>query len=415
MQDDRDQSSHHEHMLNAVDNDGGAAVHDKSTTSSSSSTAQNQPSSLDDIVISPSMGEEYKLYDVDGSTTPINPFRLDNNGHSESYHDKANTEDKMNGSHSLDSEEDLADISISSPQSTQQNAGGNTMEDLENDPPDLTRNPSLSLSAYSGYDSEEDEDGILGRYGIQVLASTSNAVLGMRSHDDDESVYSAVNTSAEMDDENDHRLRSNTSDTSFSRSSSSNGGSRNPRRKKKRPRDRIKDAINGMRRAHQDAQRQRSTRRFLAMSEGTQTPHSFTETICLSPWCDFSSGRGMVIMFASALLCILVAVALGGSGHITGGICTVTISIVIILVRRFWVAIYWLVWGQFLEKRRRRNMQVYDTLNGENPGGLEIPVQEFESVQDFDDVDGEVEFTGGLEFDNEDEEEAECTTSADIV
>jgi hypothetical protein len=123
----------------------------------------------------------------------------------------------------------------------------------------------------------------------------------------------------------------------------------------------------------------------------------------------------MVIMFASALLCILVAVALGGSGHITGGICTVTISIVIILVRRFWVAIYWLVWGQFLEKRRRRNMQVYDTLNGENPGGLEIPVQEFESVQDFDDVDGEVEFTGGLEFDNEDEEEAECTTSADIV
>mmetsp|Transcript_8347 Transcript_8347/g.15239 ORF Transcript_8347/g.15239 Transcript_8347/m.15239 type:complete len:102 (-) Transcript_8347:9-314(-) len=74
-------------------------------------------------------------------------------------------------------------------------------------------------------------------------------------------------------------------------------------------------------------------------------------------------------------MCVLVASALGKGGHLTWGIWIIVIGAGTILMKVFWVPIHWLAVGQFLEKRRRQNMQVYETLNGGNPGGIEIPVQ----------------------------------------
>ena len=247
----------------------------------------------------------------------------------------------------------------------------------------LQRVPSLSLSTYSGYDTEEDEDGVIRRFHDQARSSL-HMNLSLCS-DDDDSVYSAVNT-----EDSERTARS--------------GGFGAGRKKKKRPADHIKDAIHGMRKAHNDAQRQRSTRQFLAMSEGGRTAHSFTEAICLSSWCDFNSGRGMVVMLGVLIILVAVVVALIKFEHLTGGVWTLILGLVVILLRRFWVPVYWLVWGQFVEKRRRRNMQKYDSLYGgrgraenfekpdrdENESELNEKAEELENDMSNNEVSGEL-------------------------
>lgn len=288
---------------------------------------------------SPSQINESGINDHD---VPMNPFRLD------FADDRDETDSPVHNNYDDNQSAHSNNMSREEEQSAIHTIG-------------LQKTPSLSLSTYSGYDSEEDEDGVLKRFHDQAKSSLAMNL----SLDDDESVYSAVNT-----------------EEGGSRSSSSHGGRS---RKKKRPADRIKDAIHGMRKAHLDAQRQRSTRQFLAMSEGNRSAHSFTEALCLSPWCDFSSGRGMISMLG--VICILTAVvtALIKFEHLAGGVWTLILGIAIILIRKFWPAISWLAYGQFVEQRRRRNMQRYDTLNGEHERTttLEMGVQNnLEAVQD---------------------------------
>jgi hypothetical protein len=277
-------------------------------------------------------------------------------------------------------------------QSTQQSDNSSTsrthQEQTSTDAIRLNTNPSLSLStSYSGYDTEEDEDNILKRFHDQTTISSKSILMLNTSLDGDEdSVYSAVHTEEEEE------------DTTTPNGSSHHGKSR--KNKKKKPTDVIKSAIQGMRKAHEEAKRQRSTRQFIAMTEGHRTASSFTEAICLSPYCDFSSQRGMITMMAVLILLTAVVVALIKLEHLAGGVWTFVVGIVILFVRRFWVPIYWLVWGQFVEKRRRRNMARYDTLNGgerENgsrsaSGEIRMGVQNdnFEKVQDYD--ESEMEF-----------------------
>ncbi|KAL7469552.1 hypothetical protein ACHAXS_009805 [Conticribra weissflogii] len=255
-------------------------------------------------------------------------------------------------------------------------------EKIENNATNGRESPthSLNLSVLSGYDTEEDEDGVLRRYGNHVLASTKNAIAIMRSDDEEDSVYSAVNQSTDDVDENENRARIHSSQSSLSRSSSTSGSGR---KKSKGTLGRIRGIINGMRRAHEDARLHRSTRRFLAMSEGQRTAQGWTESICLSPWCDITTGRGGALMSGLLTLCAIVAGALGKGGHLTWGIWIAVFGVLIILIKVFWVPIHWLVVGQFLEKRRRQNMQVYETLNGGNPGGIEIPVQNVDGDEGY--------------------------------
>lgn len=347
----------------------------------SAALSPHRTSMVDNLVVSPassSIGSPSCDFARNGSVhddeAPINPFLFDDDRDECNY--SANSQNNLSRA-SLASSKSNADSHATVNNETQ------TEQDLT-----LNRVPSLNLSTYSGYDTDEDEDGVLRRFHDQARSSLQ-ITLSLRS-DDDESVYSAVNTSADIDEGNLHR---NHSDASIFRSSSSHGENRT-RKKKKKPTDHIKDAFHGMRKAHRDAQRLKSTRRFLAMSEGNRTAHSFTEAICLSPWCDFSYGRGLALMMS--VLCFLVglAILLSKFGHLAGGIWTCVLGITILLVRRFWVPIYWLVWGQFVEKRRRRNMQLYDSLNGERTGGVELSMQ-----------DGEVGFADEEEFGNADSSE----------
>lgn len=335
-------------------------------------------SSADSVVISPassSLGasppHDFTSIDFspddDEDDAPMNPFRLNfdeegNNFDTSTAFDGADKVDKTDGVEGSDRDN----------------------ENIENGADNGRESPthSLNLSVLSGYDTEEDEDGVLRRYGNHVLASTKNAIAIMRSDDEEDSVYSAVNQSADDIEENEintngnsnrpNRARINSSQSSLSRSSSTSGSGR---RKPKGTLGKIRGVINGMRRAHKDARLHRSTRRFLAMSEGQRTAQGWTESVCLSPWCDITTGRGIALMFGALSLCVLVAGALGKGGHLTWGIWIVVIGAIIILIKVFWVPLHWLVVGQFLEKRRRQNMQVYETLNGGNPGGIEIPVQ----------------------------------------
>jgi len=224
----------------------------------------------------------------------------------------------------------------------------------------------LSLSIYCCDANEEDEEGVLMRYGSH----------GHLADQDNESIYSAP-----------CRTRTNASDESHRQSIVDKDLTHED---KKIPREKIKDAINGMRRADENAQLQRSTRRFLAMSEAQRTPQTLTQTICLSPWCDFSHGRGMALMLGAVSLCLITAVVLGSQGRLGLGIGTSISGVSIILVRRFWVPLYWLVWGQFVEKRRRRNMQLYDTLHGDHRGRA-LSVLNITSVENID--DREIEFS----------------------
>jgi hypothetical protein len=321
------------------------------------------------LVISPassSLGSPSQLHDSsphDGAV-PMNPFRLDFDDDRDERDSPLYNTAMMNDDGTTQSAQSNNNLSRTSFPNEEQ-AAENTIR--------LNRVPSLSLSTYSGYDTDEDEDGVLKRFHDQAKSTTRMMQLNT-SLDDDESVYSAVNT-----EENEEP---------GSRSSSSHGGMSRKKKKKKKPADRIKDAIDGMRKAHEDARRQRSTRQFLAMSEGNRSAHSFTEAICLSPWCDFSSGRGMMAMVAVLFLLVSVVVTLIKFEHLAVGVWTLILGIVVILIRRFWVPIYWLVWGQFVEKRRRRNMQRYDTLNGQ--ASVEMAVQNFEKVQDYD--EREIEF-----------------------
>lgn len=321
------------------------------------------------LVISPassSLGSPSQLHDSTphDSAVPMNPFRLDFDDDRDERDSPLYNTAMMNDDGTTQSAQSNNNLSRTSFPNEEQ-AAENTIR--------LNRVPSLSLSTYSGYDTDEDEDGVLKRFHDQAKSTTRMMQLNT-SLDDDESVYSAVNT-----EENEEP---------GSRSSSSHGGMSRKKKKKKKPADRIKDAIDGMRKAHEDARRQRSTRQFLAMSEGNRSAHSFTEAICLSPWCDFSSGRGMMAMVAVLFLLVSVVVALIKFEHLAVGVWTLILGIVVILIRRFWVPIYWLVWGQFVEKRRRRNMQRYDTLNGQ--ASVEMAVQNFEKVQDYD--EREIEF-----------------------
>eukprot|EP00804_Cyclotella_cryptica_P013179 CCRYP_006967-RA/>CCRYP_006967-RA protein AED:0.38 eAED:0.38 QI:0/-1/0/1/-1/1/1/0/417 len=356
-------------------------------------------STVDNLVISPassSIGSPSRDFADDA---PANPFRLDFDEDRDERSTPLYKDAVLNGddddNHSTHSN-NLSRVSLSSSRS---NDGSNTMDysevgpeqnDFDLAPVNLNRIPSLSLSNHSGYDTDEDEDGVLRRFHDQAKSALRLSMsVSLRSDDDDESVYSAVNTSADVDDENQRR---NDADALTGRCSRNQGEKNNrARKKKKSATDRIRDAIHGMRKAHQDAQLQRSTRRFLAMSEGNRTAQSFTEALCLSPWCDFSYGRGMALMMGVLFILVAVAIALSKLGHSAGGIWTCTLGITVVLVRRFWVPLYWLVWGQFVEKRRRRNIQMYDTLNGERPSGLQMSVQNFERVQDYD--DGAIEFT----------------------
>ena len=201
--------------------------------------------------------------------------------------------------------------------------------------------PSLSLIG-SGYDTEEDDDGVLKRFHDQANSSLQ---LNLGPVNDDDSPHSP------------------NSDQSTKHNDNITDGTQ--RKKMKPTADRIKDVIDGMRTAHENAQRQRSTRQFLAMSEGRITAHSFTEIICLSSWCDFYSGRGNAVMVAILFILVSVVYALIRFEHFAGGIWTLVLGITVIIIRRFWVQIYWLVWGQFIEKRRRSNVQRYDALNEE--------------------------------------------------
>mmetsp|Transcript_15913 Transcript_15913/g.33281 ORF Transcript_15913/g.33281 Transcript_15913/m.33281 type:complete len:419 (-) Transcript_15913:47-1303(-) len=335
-------------------------------------------SSVDNLVISPassSLGASppHDFTSVDFSPdddevdAPMNPFRLTfdregNNFDTNTPFDSAENIDVTGGVEGSD----------------------RVNESIENDANNGRESPthSLNLSVLSGYDTEEDEDGVLRRYGNHVLASTKNAIAIMRSDDEEDSVYSAVNQSTDDIEDNNmntngnsngpNRARIHSSQSSLSRSSSTSGSGR---RKSKGTLGKIRGVINGMRRAHEDARLHRSTRRFLAMSEGQRTAQGWTESICLSPWCDITTGRGIALMFGALTMCVLVASALGKGGHLTWGIWIIVIGAGTILMKVFWVPIHWLAVGQFLEKRRRQNMQVYETLNGGNPGGIEIPVQ----------------------------------------
>eukprot|EP00956_Cyclotella_meneghiniana_P003627 scaffold4432_cov76-Cyclotella_meneghiniana.AAC.4 len=201
--------------------------------------------------------------------------------------------------------------------------------------------PSLSLIG-SGYDTEEDDDGVLKRFHDQANSSLQ---LNLGPLNDD------------------HHLHSPNSELSTNQNGNVTDGTQ--RKKRKPTADRIKDVIHGMRTAHENAQRQRSTRQFLAMSEGRITAHSFTEIVCLSSWCNFDSGRGMAVMIAILFILVSVVYALIRFEHYAGGIWTFVLGITVITIRRFWVQIYFLVWGQFIENRRRRNVQRYDALNEE--------------------------------------------------
>ncbi|KAL7517891.1 hypothetical protein ACHAWX_002766 [Stephanocyclus meneghinianus] len=353
----------------------------------------NLMSTVENIVISPASSSIGSSSHDFANDAPPNPFRLDfdddrHERNTPPYKDVALSDDEDN--HSTHSNS-LSRVSLSSSNSNMGNIAteGGELGTEQNDvvdpaPVELNRIPSLTLSPHSGYDTDEDEDGVLRRFHDQAKSALRHSMsMSLRSDDDDdESVYSAVNASLDADDEK-HRRNNG----------SSHHGEKNngTRKKKKRPADLIKNAIHGMRKAHRDAQLQRSTRRFLAMSEGNRTAQSFAEAVCLSPWCDFSYGRGLAVMMGVLFILVALAVALSKFGHLAGGIWTCTLGIALVFVRRFWVPLYWLVWGQFVEKRRRRNIQLYDTLNGERPSGLQMSVQNFERVQDYD--DGDIGFT----------------------
>lgn len=389
-------------------------VDNANNTDADNKSSPRRYSSIDDLVISPASSSlcesppqgfsACEAHGVDDDEDgPINPFRLD-------FENEQNNFEINRSYHSSNSLNGGGNKNQPLQTMIRQNNGVHEDDDDGNNGGRTSPTNSLSLSVLSGYDTEEDEDGVLRRYGSHVLASTKNAIMGVRSDDDEDSVYSAINQSADIAYEDDDAESNNVGngsthnnshhssnrarlDSRFSRSSSSSGGGGNGGRRKQKDkglRDRIRDVINGMRRAHEDARLHRSTRRFLAMSEGQRTAQGWTESVCLSPWCDFTTGRGVALMFGALTLCVMVAGALGKGGHLGWGIWIGVIGIVIILIKVFWVPIHWLVVGQFMEQRRRRNMQVYDNLNGENPGGVEIPVQDFEREREFSYVDGNV-------------------------
>lgn len=364
-------NGHHRHSLSPSKHDGGITNED----SGAESLSPRHMSAPETLIISPSSSSIGSPSQLNNSASdrdaPINPFRMEFDDDRDERDSPLynNAADDKQSTHNNLSRAALSPNTNDTSEGPEQNSDHAMIG--------LHRIPSLSLSTYSGYDTEEDEDGVLKRFHDQAKNSL-RMNLSLRSDDDDDSVYSAVNTSADVNEET-------------SRSSSSHGG-KATRKKKKRPADRIKSAIHGMRKAHEDAQRLRSTRQFLAMSEGNRSAHSFTEAICLSPWCDFSYGRGMAVMLSVLFVLVTVTFALIKLEHLAGGIWTFILGITVILVRRFWVPIYWLVWGQFVEKRRRRNMQRYDTLNGERErtASVEMAVQNFE-MQHHD--ESEVEFT----------------------
>lgn len=150
----------------------------------------------------------------------------------------------------------------------------------------------------------------------------------------------------------------------------------------------LRNVITGMRRAQSDSRRRRATRRFLALSEGRRSAcGARIERTCLSPWCDPGDGRGASLLAGSVVLLAVAAVVAAEVGHAGAGVGVFVGSAMVVLVRYFWAAIHWLVRGRFTEKRRQRVMELYDTLNGEHPGGIEIPTNQSGREMEFSNDD----------------------------